>query len=219
MKYTIYKTTNNVNGKIYIGQHKTDNPNDDYLGSGKYLLSAIEKYGRDKFTKEVLYSFESKEEADNMEAEIVDELFVSRLDTYNIKVGGTGGFDYIQDNNLSVGFSVINERLNEDKEFAEFHKEKRINGLRFYYKSLRLDNERYQEFVYQAIKRLGDGFLGRSHTEEAKRKIGEANSKHQSGKGNSQYGTVWVCKGNDIRKIKNEYLDEWISMGYHRGRK
>ncbi len=40
MYYTVYKITNQINGKIYIGSHKTNDLNDRYMGSGKYLIRA-----------------------------------------------------------------------------------------------------------------------------------------------------------------------------------
>lgn len=44
----IYKTTNLINGKIYIGQHYTS-ADDGYLGSGKILNLAIDKYGIESY--------------------------------------------------------------------------------------------------------------------------------------------------------------------------
>jgi len=49
MFYTVYKTINLVNGKIYVGLHVTDKLDDDYLGSGKLIQAAIKKYGRENF--------------------------------------------------------------------------------------------------------------------------------------------------------------------------
>ena len=48
----IYKTTNLVNGKQYIGRDSRNNPN--YLGSGTAIKNAILKHGRDNFKKEIL---------------------------------------------------------------------------------------------------------------------------------------------------------------------
>lgn len=90
--YTIYKITNTINEMFYIGKHETNCLEDDYMGSGTYLRRAIEKYGRENFAKEVLYNFETKEEMDNKEVEIVNEEFVGRGDTYNLTLGGEGSW-------------------------------------------------------------------------------------------------------------------------------
>lgn len=99
MFYLIYKTTNLINGKIYIGSHKTENIEDDYIGSGKRLLRAIEKYGIENFSKEILHIFETPNEMYAKEKELVNEEFVSRYDTYNMKIGGYGGWDHVDNTN------------------------------------------------------------------------------------------------------------------------
>jgi hypothetical protein len=55
MYYLIYKITNLINNKIYIGKHITKDKNDDYMGSGKLITRAIEKYGLENFKKEIIF--------------------------------------------------------------------------------------------------------------------------------------------------------------------
>lgn len=48
----IYRVTNLINGKQYIGMDTNNNP--DYLGSGFQIKQAIKKYGKENFSKEIL---------------------------------------------------------------------------------------------------------------------------------------------------------------------
>ncbi|XAO54378.1 homing endonuclease [Yersinia phage vB_YenM_P8] len=95
--YTVYQITNKINNKIYIGVHKTDNIDDKYMGTGKLILKAHKKYGIENFQKDILFVFDSINESENenlafaKEADLVDQEFVNRPDTYNIDLGGRGG--------------------------------------------------------------------------------------------------------------------------------
>jgi group I intron endonuclease len=96
----IYKTTCLINNKIYIGQSKYNR--DSYLGSGRLILKAIRKYGRDNFTKEVLIEDNlTKEELDNLEIHFINEYKSTDSSIgYNIESGGHGN-SYLQDSKIS----------------------------------------------------------------------------------------------------------------------
>ncbi len=89
--YLVYKITNKINGKIYIGKHETYNIDDGYMGSGKILGIAQSKHGIENFTKEILFDYDNWDDMQNKEKELVNEHFVKRTDTYNIIIGGGGG--------------------------------------------------------------------------------------------------------------------------------
>ena len=91
----LYKITNLINNKFYIGVRKTKDNNDDYMGSGHALKRAIKKYGIKNFKKEILETFNSYEDALKREEEIVNREFILRKDTYNLRTGGIGGFEHI----------------------------------------------------------------------------------------------------------------------------
>ena len=86
----IYLTTNNVNGKKYVGMlsgHKKY-----YLGSGKLLTRAIQKYGKENFTRETLEFCSSEDDL-----RIAEQKWISHFDAvnnpmfYNLCEGGRGG--------------------------------------------------------------------------------------------------------------------------------
>lgn len=95
MHYTIYKITNLIDNKIYIGKHQTKNLNDGYMGSGKLVIEAIQKYGIENFTKETLFNFDNESDMNAKEAELVTKDFVKEDTNYNLCPGGHGGWGYI----------------------------------------------------------------------------------------------------------------------------
>lgn len=91
MQFTVYLTTNKINGKKYIGKHITNNPNDEYLGSGKLLLQAVKRYGKENFDKKVLFVYDNNDEMVAKERELVTEEIANSRDYYNMTPGGIGG--------------------------------------------------------------------------------------------------------------------------------
>lgn len=86
--YIVYKISNKVNDKIYIGCHVTENINDNYMGSGTNIKKAINEFGVSNFEKIILYNFDEKEDMLEKERQLVNKEFISREDTYNIIIGG-----------------------------------------------------------------------------------------------------------------------------------
>lgn len=113
MYYTVYKITNLINNKIYVGVHITDNIDDDYMGSGKNIKNAIKKYGIENFKKEYLSVFNNKEEMYQMESIIVNEDFIKSKNTYNIVLGGRGGWDYVNEMEYSINKRIHAKKMGE----------------------------------------------------------------------------------------------------------
>ncbi len=103
--FIVYKTTNLVNNKFYVGVHKQENPNifDGYLGSNKILHRAIKKYGIESFKREVLIECETREEAFDIESLLICEKMCKRPDVYNISPGGVG--------NCNLGTNSVSKKL------------------------------------------------------------------------------------------------------------
>lgn len=106
LKYIVYITVNTVNGKIYVGVHRT-NPNifDGYIGCGIYrqeqagkdypFHKAVKKYGYENFKRTTIQVFDDTDEgrkaAYDLESQIVTETFLKSKTVYNVAIGGKGG--------------------------------------------------------------------------------------------------------------------------------
>jgi group I intron endonuclease len=106
----IYKTTNLINGKIYVGKDVKNNSS--YLGSGKILLHAIKKYGKINFKKEIIDTAETLAELSKKEIFWIDfYCSTSKKIGYNICKGGEGGD------------TITNNPFYKKKKFSKKHKE------------------------------------------------------------------------------------------------
>lgn len=206
MFYTVYKITNLVNNKIYIGVHKTNELGDNYMGSGKILKYAIKKYGIENFKREYLAIFDNPEEMFNMESELVDEEFITDSMTYNLKIGGHGGFEFINQNGLNVFGGNDGSTLRKKLENEDF---------RIYFSKIQSDRMKLR---HQNGEINYNTFSGKNHSEETKKKIGEANSKRQKGSGNSMYGMMWI-HNLELKESKRIPKGEEIPDGWLKGRK
>lgn len=145
--FYIYRITNKINGKTYIGQHKYKKLNDSYMGSGKLIKRAQKKYGIENFEKEILYSrIQYKTTADDMERfAIAKERAIGKAE-YNIANGGEGG----------------NGGANKGKHPSEETKRKLSES----HKGNHLSKE--------TRRKMSEARKGKKHSEEWAKKISEA---------------------------------------------
>lgn len=88
MYHILYKTTCLLNGRVYIGVHSTENPNDGYLGSGVLLKKAIKEHGKHNFVRETIGEYKTRKDLLQAEREHVNHDFISSADNYNLALGG-----------------------------------------------------------------------------------------------------------------------------------
>lgn len=218
MHYYLYEIKNLINGKIYVGVHKTKSLDDGYMGSGKVISNAIRKYGIESFTKTILETFDTAEQMFAREAEVVNEAFLARDDVYNLRRGGTGGFDYINATLSEAERVEKNQRARatttavlEEKYGPNF---KSILSRRA---SLSRTAESFSKRRATRLQRnvVSDSKHMNTAASIAKRTATFAKTGHQQGEKNSQFGKMWITDGTSSRTISKG--DE-IPAGWRKGR-
>ena len=245
--YTVYKTTNLINGKIYIGCHQTEDPYDDYLGSGKIIKESIHKHGADSFTKEVLYIFDNADDMYAKEAELVDKDFIQETDNYNLVEGGIGANSecmknwwkdeeyrkrIIEANTQAQNTPEVKKRKSENLKRLWEDPERRKERSEFM-KSCWQDEDYRQTQLQNIEDNLQDPEVKKKRVEKFKEtaknpEYRERQSKiqkdvwkdpnHRKKQSESRKGKIWIYSiEEDIERKISKY--ESIPLGWIRGRK
>lgn len=171
-KYYIYRVTNLINGKTYIGQHQYKDLNDSYMGSGKHLKAAQAKYGIENFKKDILvFNVSKKEHIDLLEKTFIaaEREKVGVENCYNLADGGEGG-------NTGSSWS-------KGKHLSEEHKRKiseANKGHTAWNKGIPCSEEAKKK-ISEANKGNLPWNTGKHHSEETRKKMSETRKgKHQS---------------------------------------
>jgi hypothetical protein len=153
MNYIIYKVTNKLNGRYYIGRHATKNINDSYMGSGIGIKNAIKKYGIEHFAKEIIATADSASALWELEKEIVNIDVVKDPMSYNNSYGGKHylhglkEYDYnaFIDHQRNAGQAFAKSFVNHPKEWHQKggHKSSRMRSAQYTYRITTNTNEEY----------------------------------------------------------------------------
>ena len=191
----VYKTTNLVNGKIYIGQHTTENIDDGYMGSGVYLRMAFGKRGKENFKCEILKMVDgSKEDLNNAEEYYIKQ-YKDKVGwgmMYNATEFAGGGW------NKGISHPVSEETKKKISEAnkGHHHSEETKKNMSEARKGIKLSEETKKKMseafkgrpgwnkgikhTDEARKKMSEALKGHTISEETKKKISEAHKNHPS---------------------------------------
>lgn len=166
----IYKVTNNLNNKIYIGQKRSPIFVESYFGSGTQIRRAVEKYGEENFSREVLEWCYSKDDLNQKEIYYIDK-YNARDDSigYNIALGGNIiGMKHSEETKAKMSASAKGRIMSEEtkRKLSIAHTGKHLT-----------DEHKYKISQKQKVSMIGKN-LGKKHTDEWKQWASECRKGH-----------------------------------------
>lgn len=169
----IYKATNTVNGKYYIGKtvttlEKRIKAHKSAASKKKWVFyNAINKYGFDKFKWEILAECDNIEELNKLEIKLIEE----NIGGYNVAKGGSGGDTFTNNPNKEVLRENVS-KFHKNKILSDEHKDKIAKA----------HEGKSKPWASDIAKKMSEGNVGKKSklkntnlSEEHKKKIGKAN--------------------------------------------
>lgn len=226
----IYKTTNLVNGKFYIGKHKSSRYNPSYLGSGNLIKNAIKEYGSSNFDNKIIDIADSLQELNDKEKYWIKALNAREIG-YNIGPGGDGGqasgWHHTEETKKLIGSyhkgvpqsdetkakyrMTIMNRTPEQK--AQIHEKYRASHLGYHHSESqkRALSEKlrkgYQEGKYVSRKGRPAWNKGIPATEEVKKRLSQA-AKNK----------IHITNGTNNKMIYPNEFNDYQNQGWRKGR-
>lgn len=215
----VYETTCLVNGKKYIGQHKSETFDEKYYGSGVAFLNALNKYGKENFKVKVLEECQSLEELDAAESRhIIESQACERDDYYNLtRCAHQPQLDANTRKRMSESAKArcndaFKERMSElhsGKTLSEEHR-KTISTM---CKERVWSDEVKAKMSESAKKAWANGreFVGHEMTPELKQFFSELGTTVHK-------GTRWINNGTINKQVKPEVAEQYVAEGWKYGR-
>ena len=240
--YFNYITTNKINGKQYVGAHKTDNIDDGYLGSGKYLLRAIKKYGKESFTRKIINKTDTIEQAHKNEKFLVEVFETLVPNGYNISPTGGLGINGCHSEETKEKIGEANSKALKGKPKSKEHVKNMSKALIG------------REFTEEWRNNLRESNIGKKRSKKTKKNMSEAHTgvplseehkqslrvpKSEEGKQNMRRlktkeerqkisialmgntnvkGKIWIYKNGKNKRIKKEEVTYWEKKSWKLGR-
>ena len=186
-----YRITNTLNSHFYYGVHSTNNLDDNYMGSGSRLKLAYQKYGIENFKKEILKFFDTRKEALEYEALVVNESLVQDNNCYNLIKGGYGDI------------SEEHKCISNEQSFKKNDIMVKLKGTdKFFVIDKSEMNDNY-EYVWN----------NRHHSKVSREKTRKTMTPK-----NSTNSKIWVSKNGIHKYIRKVLLDNFLKDGWELGR-
>lgn len=200
----IYKTTNLINGKVYIGKSEKEFTT-EYLGSGVLLSKAIKKYGKENFKVELVEECSTIDILNDREKFWISEHMGN--DCYNIAEGGSGGNTLGNHPNKKSHYKSISKKISETLKrhpVSDEQRKKQSKSHTGWFKRLSKDEQNaYREKLSKKMKDVykdGHHSKGRTLTDEHKHKLSEV------AKSNKLGGDTWSDLTETERDARKQKL-------------
>ena len=214
--FVTYKIICTVTGKYYIGSHKTDNIDDEYMGSGKFIRDSIAMYGIKNHVKEILGVFETRKESLELEHALVKEKKAQEKEKCLNATNGGCSFDYI-----NITGKNVYKRTPEQKQAQIRLLKKGLETIRWRTENIAgYKEERQKRGTHNLMEYFSSHpspWIGKHHTEKTKLKMHNSNIGKHCGTKNGNFGKYWITNGYTSTMWSDSRGE--IPDGYWRGRK